>query len=186
MRALPIAVTVFAAALALTSCDSGGSGDSGKSGDPAGSGSATKAAVAACVIGDAGVQVGPANAATAAGDTGNVPVTLTNKGGRCVLKGVPRVSVKAAAGGSGAEIGAEGSAPSEELTLAKGDTASFTITYVRGADGDANSLAAKTLTIGFPGGGATRDFPWSYGAVAGKGSAEVLEASVSAFQHAGD
>ncbi|MGW6492058.1 DUF4232 domain-containing protein [Streptomyces sp. NPDC055056] len=185
MRALPIAVTVLAAALALTSCDDGGSSGSGKSGDPAGSGSAKKAATAACAIGDAGLQVGPANAATTAGDTGNVPVTVTNKGARCTLKGVPRLSVKAAAG-SAAEIGADDSAQPEELTLAKGDTASFTITYVRGAEGDAKSLAAKTLTIGFPGGGATQDFPWSYGPVAGKGAAGAPNATVTPFQHAGD
>ncbi|MFG2311411.1 DUF4232 domain-containing protein [Streptomyces sp. NPDC048566] len=182
MRALPIAVTVLAAALALASCDDGGSGDSGKSGDP--SGAATRA-VAACAIGDAGLQVGPANAATAAGDTGNIPVTVTNNGPRCTLKGVPRLAVKAATGDA-APIGADDSARPEELTLGRGDTASFTITYVRGADGDAGTLAARTLTVGFPGTGATKDFPWTYGPVAGKGPAGTPNASVTPFQHAGD
>jgi hypothetical protein len=185
MRALPIAVTVLAAALALTSCDGGGSGSSsgsGKSGDSAGS--AKKAAVAACVIGDAGIQVGPANAATAAGDTGNIPVTLTNKGAQCTLKGFPGLSVQA--GGTSADIAADKSAAPEQLTLAKGDTASFTITYVRGATGDAKTLAVKTLKIGLPGSDTTRSFPWSYGPLAGKGSASEPNASVTPFQHAGD
>ncbi|MFI0966141.1 DUF4232 domain-containing protein [Streptomyces sp. NPDC021080] len=185
MRALPIAVTVLAAALALTSCDGGGSGSSsssGKSGDT--TGSAKKAAVPACVIGDTGIQVGPANAATAAGDTGNVPVTLTNKGDRCTLKGFPGLSVEAA--GTSAKIAADTSAAPEELTLSKGDTASFTITYVRGAEGDAKTLAVKTLKIGLPGADATQSFPWSYGPVAGKGSATEPNASVTPFQHAGD
>jgi len=184
MRALPIAVTVLAAALALTSCD-GGSGDSsspGKSGDTAGS--AKKAAVAACAIGDTGFQVGPANAATAAGDTGNIPVTLTNKGDRCTLKGFPGLSVEA--GGTSAKIPADESAAPEELTLAEGDTASFTITYVRGAEGDAKTLAVKTLKIALPGADTAQSFPWSYGPVAGKGSASEPNVSVTPFQHAGD
>ncbi|MCT9006313.1 DUF4232 domain-containing protein [Streptomyces rhizosphaerihabitans] len=183
MRALPIAVTALAAALALTSCDGGGSSSSsGKSGDSAGS--AKKAAVAACVIGDAGIQVGPANAATAAGDTGNIPVTLTNKGAQCTLKGFPGLSVQA--GDTSADIAADKSAAPEQLTLAEGDTASFTITYVRGAAGDAKTLAVKTLKISLPGAGTTQSFPWSYGPVAGKGSASEPNASVTPFQHAGD
>jgi hypothetical protein len=185
MRALPIAVTVLTAALALTSCDGGGSGDSsgsGKSGDTAGS--AKKAAAAVCRIGDEGIQVGPANAATATGDTGNVPVTLTNKGAQCTLKGFPVLSVQA--GGTSADIVADKSAQPERLTLAKGDTASFTITYVRGAAGDAKTLAAKTLKIGLPGAAAAQSFPWSYGPLAGKGSAGEPNASMTPFQHAGD
>ncbi|MGW3912780.1 DUF4232 domain-containing protein [Streptomyces sp. NPDC005070] len=182
MRALPIAVTVLAAALALTSCDGGGSGSSEKSGDTAGS--AKKATVAACAIADTAIQVGPANAATAAGDTGNIPVTLTNKGAGCTLKGFPGLTVEA--GGTSADIEGDKSAAPEPLTLAKGDTATFTITYVRGAEGDAKTLAVKTLKIALPGAGTTQSFPWSYGPVAGKGSASEPNASVTPFQHAGD
>ncbi|GDY64720.1 hypothetical protein SAV14893_041130 [Streptomyces avermitilis] len=66
MRAIPIAVTALAAALALTACDSGGSG----------SGSSDQSSKAAsCRF---GIEVEPGNAATTAGDTGNVPVTVTN------------------------------------------------------------------------------------------------------------
>ncbi|MET8857431.1 MULTISPECIES: DUF4232 domain-containing protein [unclassified Streptomyces] len=184
MRALPIAVTVLAAALALTSCDggSGSTGSSEKSGATAGS--AKKATVAACAIGDTAIQVGPANAATAAGDTGNIPVTLTNKGAGCALKGFPGLTVEA--GGTSADIEGDESAAPEPLTLAKGDTATFTITYVRGAEGDAKTLAAKTLKIALPGADTTQSFPWSYGPVAGKGSASEPNASVTPFQHAGD
>ncbi|MFE1286266.1 DUF4232 domain-containing protein [Streptomyces sp. NPDC058751] len=184
MRALPIAVTVLAAALALTSCDGGsdGTGSSEKSGDTAGS--ATKAAAAACAIGDTGIQVGPANAATAAGDTGNIPVTLTNKGAPCTLKGFPGLTLEA--GGTSADIEADGSAAPEELPLAEGETASFTITYVRGAEGDAKTLAVKTLKIALPGADTAQSFPWSYGPVAGKASATEPNASTTPFQHAGD
>ncbi|MFE4698098.1 DUF4232 domain-containing protein [Streptomyces sp. NPDC056738] len=185
MRALPIAVTVLAAALALTSCDGGGSGSTGsseKSGATAGS--AKQSTAAACAIGDTAIQVGPANAATAAGDTGNIPVTLTNKGSRCNLKGFPGLGVEA--GGTSADIAADKSAAPEALTLAKGDTATFTITYVRGAEGDAKTLAAKTLKISLPGADTTQSFPWSYGPLAGKGSASEPNASVTPFQHAGD
>ncbi|MFF3612765.1 DUF4232 domain-containing protein [Streptomyces sp. NPDC002580] len=182
MRALPIAVTVLAAALALTSCDDGGSGGSGKTGDPADS--PKKAAVAACEIHDVGFQVGPANAATTAGDTGNIPVTLTNKGARCTVKGFPVLSVRS--GGATADIAADESAQPQPLTLAKGETAAFTITYVRGEAGAANDLAAKKLAIGLPGDDVSLGFPWSYGPIAGKGSAQELNASVTPYQHAGD
>jgi hypothetical protein len=184
MRALPIAVTVLAAALALTSCDDGGggSGSSGKTGDSADS--PKKTAVAACQIHDVGFQVGPANAATAAGDTGNIPVTLTNKGARCTVKGFPVLSVRS--GGLTADIAADKSAEPQQLTLAKGETASFTITYVRGEAGGAKDLAAKNLAIGLPGDDVSLGFRWSYGPIAGKGSAHELNASVTPYQHAGD
>ncbi len=87
MRAIPITVTALAAALLLTACDSGG-GTGGSDTGNKNSGSKNTDSTA-CRIGEVGLQVGPANAAPSAGDTGNVPVTLTNKGAKCTLEASP-------------------------------------------------------------------------------------------------
>lgn len=182
MRAIPITVATLAAALLLTACDSGGSTGSDSSGKDTGSKNTDSAA---CRIGEVGLRVGPANAAPAAGDTGDVPVTLTNRGGPCVLNGFPGVTVGTA--GTSATVPADNNATPRKLTLAEGDAATFTLTYVRGEEGDGKSLAATSLRIGLPGAATeTRRFAWSYGPVRGKRSAGDPDASVTAFQQAGD
>jgi hypothetical protein len=172
MRAVPLTVTALAAALLLTACDSSGGGD----------GSHTDSTV--CKIGEMGVQVGPANTAPAAGDTGNVPVTLTNRGSKCTLKGFPGIDLYAA--NKSTNLQPEKGAKSAKLSLAENGTAAFTITYVRGKAGDKASLDVKTIKIGLAGATAEKSFKWSYGPVQGEDSAGVLKASVSAFQQAGD
>ncbi|GHF76294.1 DUF4232 domain-containing protein [Streptomyces griseosporeus] len=182
MRVLPISVTAVAAALLLTAC---GSGD----GDPSGSGSASGSAsgggkngdTAACRISDVGLEVGPVSAAPAAGDTGTVTVTLTGRGTDCTLDGFPQVTLAAA--GTDAEVPADKAAQGQQLTLAKDTTASFTITYVRGGAGA--SLPVDKLTVSLPGASDAQSFPWTYGPVV-SGSKGVPDASVSAFQQAGD
>ncbi|MEU5309357.1 DUF4232 domain-containing protein [Streptomyces sp. NPDC021562] len=172
MRAIPLTVTALAAALALTACGSGGSGSNSKNGS-------------ACEIGKVSVQVGPASVAPAAGDTGEVPVSLTNQSAPCTLDGFPGVTLKA--GGTSATVPAQSGAKTDKLKLAKGDSATFSISYVRGKDGDSASLAATSVTVSLPGSDATQSFPWKYGAVAGKGgAAEKPNATVSTFQQAGD
>ncbi|MFF3989179.1 DUF4232 domain-containing protein [Streptomyces sp. NPDC001797] len=171
MRAIPLTVTAVAAALALTACNGSGSSSSGKNSS-------------ACEIGKVSVQVGSASVAPAAGDTGEVPVSITNQSAPCTLDGFAGVTLKA--GGTSAAVGAQAGAKSVQLKLAKGDSATFSISYVRGKDGDKASLAATSLTVSLPGGDATESFPWKYGAVAGKGTAEKPNASVGAFQQAGD
>ena len=69
MRAAPLAVTAFAAALLLTGCSSD-SDDSGSGGDSA---AASPSNGTTCRIGDMDVEVGPANVAPA-GDPPAVPV----------------------------------------------------------------------------------------------------------------
>lgn len=185
MRALPIAVVAAAAALTLTACDSGGGGGSSDDGTKASTAStASAAASTACEIDQVGIQVGPANTAPAAGDTGNVPVTLTNRGAECTLQGTPGIQVQGS--GTSADIPAEDSATPPKLTLAKSGTASFTITYVRGTAGDGKTLDATTLKISLPGAATAQSFKWSYGPLAGKTGPGDLNASVSAFQPAGD
>lgn len=56
---------------------------------------------------------------------------------------------------------------------------------MRGEDGGDQSLAVKTVKYDLPGGSADQSFPWSYGDVALK-SGKVPDATVSAFQQAGD
>ncbi|MEU9731255.1 DUF4232 domain-containing protein [Streptomyces sp. NPDC048002] len=179
--ALPLATTfaaALAAALLLTSCgDSGDDGAGGAGGDE-GQKSGGAGAAAACVIADMEVQVGPANAAPAAGDTGNVPVTLTNEGAACVLDGLPTVALKA--DGTSSDVAADEAATARKQTLAEGGTTSFTLTYVLGEAGGAQSLAVKTAEFGLPGAEGTHAFPWSYGEVALKG--EQPDATVSGFQ----
>lgn len=178
MRAAPLAVTALAAALLLTACDDGGGGSADKAGASPKSGSA-------CAIGPVDLEVGPANAAPAAGDTGNIPVTLTNQSAPCTLEGFPAVDLNAS--DSTTSVAEDKAAQSQKLTLAKGDTASFTITYVRGKAGDAGSLDVRTLNIALPGDGKQKSYKWSYGPVQGKsGNAGDLQASISAFTQAGD
>jgi hypothetical protein len=184
MRTLPplALAAALAATLLLTACeDDKSSADDAKNADrPGGS---------ACAIGELGVEVG-AGAAPAAGDTGNVTVTLTNNGAPCTLKGFPAVdlvaddskaSIPADQAGQGGQA-----ADAQSLPLTKGATASFTITYVRGKAGGAQSLPARKASFGLPGSTATHDMTWSYGEVALKGEGGEPEATVSAFQTAGD
>ncbi|SES18981.1 Protein of unknown function [Streptomyces sp. yr375] len=185
MRAVPITVTALAATLLLTAC--GGGDDSGSAGDgkskATDSASAAGAAGSACAAGDLSPEVGPVDAAPAAGDTGNVTVTLLNKGAECTLNGFPTVSLQA--DGTSATVAKDAAAEAQPLTLPAQGTASFTITYVRGAGSGDKSLAVKTVKYGLPSASADESFPWSYGDVALK-SADVPDATVSAFQQAGD
>ncbi|MER6249236.1 DUF4232 domain-containing protein [Streptomyces griseorubiginosus] len=177
MRAAPLAVTTLAAALLLTACGGGDDSDDKATASPKGG--------SACAVGPVDLEVGPANAAPAAGDTGNIPVTLTNQSAPCTLEGFPAVGLKGS--GSTISLAKDTAAQPQKLTLAKGDTASFTITYVRGKAGAADSLDVRTLDITLPGEDTSHSYKWSYGPVQGKGGkADALNASVSAFGQAGD
>ncbi|WP_330459070.1 DUF4232 domain-containing protein [Streptomyces sp. NBC_00820] len=173
MRAIPLTVTVLAAALALTACDDGGS-----------SGSSKPKAGSACAIGSVSVEVGSASVAPAAGDSGEVPVSITNQSAPCTLDHFPSVTLGQE--GRTAKLAVQQGAQAQKLKLAKGDSAGFTVAYVRGKDGDAKALNATSMSITLPGGGASQSFPWKYGPVAGKGGRSDVDASVSAFQQAGD
>ncbi|MFJ3225954.1 DUF4232 domain-containing protein [Streptomyces sp. NPDC086783] len=177
MRALPIAVTVLTAALTLTACDDGGAGDDTDAKPSAASGT--------CTADHVGIEVGPGNAAPAAGDTGNIPVTVTNRGpADCTLRGFPRVDLL---GGSDSwTVAAQEGANPVQVKLKRDEAATFTITYARGPEGDsAKSADAKKVQIGLPGSDAAQSFPWTYGPVALKGGS-APDASVSPFQTAGD
>ncbi|MFG2789890.1 DUF4232 domain-containing protein [Streptomyces sp. NPDC048419] len=176
MRATPIAVAALAAALLLTACDNGSGGGDGSNGKAAKSGDA-------CTLDGVGVQVG-ASAAPSAGDSGDVTVTITNNGSTCTLSGFPAVRLQA--GGTTSSVPSDKAAKAQKLTLAKDATASFTITYVRGEAGGKQSLAVKTAKFSLPGSSAGHSIPWSYGEVALKGGADRPNASVTAFQQAGD
>ncbi|MFD9390202.1 DUF4232 domain-containing protein [Streptomyces sp. NPDC060000] len=183
MRAVPITVAALAAALLLTAC--GGGDDSGSdSGESKGAGTtgSTAPAGTACAAADLGQEVA-ADAAPSAGDSGNVTVTLTNKGAECTLKGFPTVELTA--DGTSATVGQDEAAEAQALTLPAQGTTTFTITYVRGEEGGDKSLAVKTVKYGLPGASADQSFPWSYGDVSLK-SEKVPDATVSAFQQAGD
>ncbi|MEU1594131.1 DUF4232 domain-containing protein [Streptomyces sp. NPDC005708] len=163
---VPLALTALTAALALTACDSA-SGDGGK--DTAG-----------CRI---AVKVGPGNAATSAGDTGNVPVTITNNDSeKCTFEGFPGIELKD--GKSAWDVAEEQGAKPAKVTLQKGEAATFTITYVRG-DGGSLSAPMRTVKITVPGAADAGSYPWSYGDVALK-SPNTPDASVSPVQVAGD
>jgi hypothetical protein len=182
MRAtIPLAVTALAAALALTACSSDDSG-TGTDTDTGGkNGTRTAAAGAACGLNGLGIEVGPANAAPAVGDTGNLPVTLTNtKADACTLDGFPKVTLLS--GSTSWTVAEEKSAQPTELTLHQDESATFTLTYVRGeADGKG---AADTLRFSLPGDSGDKTAKWTYGVIAEKGSG--LDATVTPFQTAGD
>jgi len=177
MRATCLTVAALSAtALLLTGCSDSGGGEKKNSADKDGT---------ACAIGRVAVQVGPAGAAPAAGDTGDVPVSLTNHGAACTLEGFPGVDLYAADMSTNLQP-AKG-AKSQKLTLAKNASATFTITYERGKAGAKDVLDATTLKISLPGNSAQQSYKWSYGPVQGEGgNPGVLKASVSAFQQGGD
>ncbi|GHD47211.1 DUF4232 domain-containing protein [Streptomyces galbus] len=178
MRAVPITVTTLAAALLLTACDSGGDSGNDDAKPPA---TPSAAASGGCAADGLDAQVGPVSEAPAAGDTGTVTVTLTNKGAECTLKGFPVVRLHADAD---VDVPQDPTAPAQSVTLPEQGTASFTITYVRGDGG--KSVAATTASYALPNGtGAPVDFDWSYGDVARKDDGAV-DATVSGFQQAGD
>jgi hypothetical protein len=183
MRAAPLTVTTLAAALLLTGCSSGGDSDSDKA--DGGSAAASPSNGTTCKIGTMDVEVGPANVAPAAGDTGNIPVTLTNQSADCTLDGFPGIDLNAT--DSSASVSPLKGSASAKLTLAKGTAATFTITYVRGEAGGKASLDVKTLNIALPGSGTAKSYKWSYGPVQGQSdNAGVPNASVGAFTQAGD
>ncbi|MGW0995849.1 DUF4232 domain-containing protein [Streptomyces sp. NPDC002523] len=171
MRVIPLTVTALAAALLLTACDDGGGAENGKSNS-------------ACEIGGVSVQIGSASVAPAAGDTGEVPVSITNQSTPCTLDKFPGARLNT--GSTEVDVPVLQGAKAQKLKLAKGDSATFTITYVRGKAGDKNGLEAKSVKIALPGSTATRSFPWAYGPVAAKGGPQTPDASVSAFQQVGD
>ncbi|GGV70934.1 MULTISPECIES: DUF4232 domain-containing protein [Streptomyces] len=189
MRALPIRVAALAAALtaalALTSCGhDGGTEDSHRDTGDSGDTGSKNTDVAACRPDDVTLTAGPVSAAPAAGDTGQVPVTLTNRGARCSLRGFPVVRLKSDS--TTWAVPADRTSTPRDLTLATGDAALFTLTYVRGREGDGTSLPATSLTVALPGTAHGTSFSWSYGPVGATATAGTPDASVTAFQLAGD
>jgi hypothetical protein len=175
MRALPIAATAtaLAAALTLTAC-----GDNGDNGDE------KTSASTACKTDFVAMRVA-ASEAPAAGDTGNVSVTLTNRSGvDCTLEGFPGIDLYA--DNVSRTIAVEKGAKPEKLTVKPEEAVTFTITYVRGAAGDTKkSAAVKTVKFNLPGATTQLSFGWKYGAVALRDESEP-DASVTPFQRAGD
>ncbi|MFH9585559.1 DUF4232 domain-containing protein [Streptomyces luteogriseus] len=175
MRTYPLTLAAALAATALlTGCsDDKSGGDDVKNADrPSGS---------ACALGDMGVDVG-AGAAPAAGDTGTVTVTLTNKGAQCSLKGFPGVDLMA--DDKTTSVSPDEGAKPQSLTLGKGVTTSFTITYVRGKAGSAETLDVRKASFTLPGDtGTAHELTWSYGAV---DWSEDKKPSVSGFETSGD
>ena len=170
---LPLAAALAATVL-LTGCsDDTSGGDDVKNAD--------RPSDSACALGDMGVEVGAA-AAPAAGDTGTVTVTLTNKGEQCTLKGFPGVDLLA--DDKTTSVSPVEGAKAQSLTLGKGGTTSFTLTYVRGEAGSADSLDVHKASFTLPGDTRTaHELKWSYGEVSW---ASDEKASVSGFETSGD
>ncbi|MFJ3510435.1 DUF4232 domain-containing protein [Streptomyces luteogriseus] len=175
MRTYPLTLAAALAATALlTGCsDDKSGGDDVKNAD--------RPSESACALGDMGVDVG-AGAAPAAGDTGTVTVTLTNKGAQCSLKGFPGVDLMA--DDKTTSVSPDEGAKPQSLTLGKGVTTSFTITYVRGEAGSAETLDVRKASFTLPGDtGTAHELTWSYGAV---DRSEDKKPSVSGFETSGD
>jgi hypothetical protein len=187
MRTTPLAVAALASALLLTACSSssGGGGADGK--HQTATETPTASAPTNATANATGCKVGVAVAASAApstGDTGNVTVTVTNQDASCVLSGFPGVEL--VAGAASKSVPADKTAKPQKLTLAKDATASFTITYTRGAAGAKTSLPVKSVKFTLPGSTAAHSFAWSYGEVALQGAGGAPNASVTALTQAGD
>ncbi|MFG2514803.1 DUF4232 domain-containing protein [Streptomyces sp. NPDC048584] len=172
MRTTPIAVpAVLAALLLLTACG-GPDGDDGKPDS------------SPCSAGTVSMEVGPASIAPAAGDTGEVPVAFTNQSASCTLEGFPEVLLAGTGDSESLDVPPAEGAKAQKLTLAKGESASFTLVYERGPRGD-GSFDAANLRVELPGDSDSRTFRWTYGPVAsdGRGGHEI---SVGAYQQVGD
>ncbi|MGW0292580.1 DUF4232 domain-containing protein [Streptomyces tuirus] len=175
MRTYPLTLAAaLAATVLLTGCsDDTSGGDDVKNAD--------RPSDSACALGDMGVEVGAA-AAPAAGDTGTVTVTLTNKGAQCTLKGFPGVDLQAE--DKTTSVSPDEGAKPQSLTLGKSGTTSFTITYVRAETGSPESLAVRKASFTLPGDTRTpHELTWSYGAVSW---ADDQKPSVSGFETSGD
>ncbi|MFF8102494.1 DUF4232 domain-containing protein [Streptomyces sp. NPDC016640] len=173
MRATPIAATAVAGLLLLTACDDAESDGKRTGATPSPDG--------------VSMEVGPASVAPAAGDIGEVPVSFTVQGATCTLNGFPEVRLAGAGDPATAEVPPAEGATAQKLTLAEGESASFTLTYERGTRRQ-GGFDAENLHVGVDcgtGGGGTRIFPWSYGPVAADGRAGY-KVSVSAYQRMGD
>lgn len=170
----------LAAVLVLTACRGGDTTKSSTSSSSSTSGKST-----ACKADQLGIEFGPSNAAPAVGDTGTVPVTLTNRGTTCTLQGNPGTDVYAG-GTSWAVSPDEVAAKAAKLSLAKDEAAAFTLTYVRGVAGDAKKAAdVDTVKFTLPGDKATQSYKWPDAEVAVK-SGEELAVTVGPFLPAGD
>ncbi|MEV5105541.1 DUF4232 domain-containing protein [Streptomyces massasporeus] len=175
MRTYPLTLAAaLAATVLLTGCsDDSSGGDDVKNAD--------RPSDSACALGDMGVEIGAA-AAPAAGDTGTVTVTLTNKGAQCTLKGFPGVDLLA--DDKTTSVSPDEGAKAQSLTLAKGGTTSFTLTYVRSETGSANSLDVRKASFTLPGDTRTaHELTWSYGSV---DWTDDQKPSVSGFETSGD
>lgn len=182
---LPAIAAALLAALTLTACSSG-DGDGG--GDDAKTGAATAEAGkgAACTAAQAGFEVGPSSAAPAAGDEGAVPVTVTNKGdAACTLTGVAQVEL--VAGEKNWPLAPQdGTSEDTEVTLEKGQSMTFTISYVRGVAGDPEKGAeVDKLSFSLPGETKANRYDWPDAEVAIT-SGGTLDATVGPFLPAGD
>lgn len=175
MRTYPLTLAAaLAATVLLTGCsDDKSGGDDVKNAD--------RPSDSACALGDMGVEVGAA-AAPAAGDTGTVTVTLSNKGAQCTLKGFPGVDLLA--DDKTTSVSPDEGAKPQSLTLGKGGTTSFTITYVRSEAGSPESLDVRKASFTLPGDTRTaHELTWSYGAV---DWTDDQKPSVSGFETSGD
>ncbi|WP_338896769.1 DUF4232 domain-containing protein [Streptomyces sp. TG1A-60] len=182
MRTAPttLAATLLAA-LALTACSSSEGG-----GEASATNTADSAKGTACTAARAAFEVGPSSAAPATGDEGAVPVTVTNaSGAACTLKGVAAVDLFAG-DRSWALEPQEGASEAAELTLEDGQSVTFTISYVRGAAGDAEKGAdVDELKVALPGDSEVKSFKWPDPEVAVT-SGNTLDATVGPFLPIGD
>ncbi|MEE1763503.1 MULTISPECIES: DUF4232 domain-containing protein [unclassified Streptomyces] len=189
MRTAPTAIAAaLLAALTLTACSGSDGGEGGDGGDDGKTGAATteSAQGAACTAARVGFEVGPSSAAPAAGDEGAVPITVTNKGdAACTLTGLAGVDL-VAGDKSWALQPQEGASEETEVTLQGGQSMSFSVSYVRGVDGDSEkSAAVDQLKLTLPGDSKVSSFKWPDPVVAVK-SESTLEATVGPFLPVGD
>ncbi|MPY52121.1 DUF4232 domain-containing protein [Streptomyces acidicola] len=186
MRTTPVAVTAaLVAALTLTACSGESGDDTAKSStDSSSSADSANGKSTACKADQFGIDFGPSSAAPAAGDTGTIPVTLTNQGASCTLDGIPDADVYA--GDTSWAVSPDKAATATKLTMAKDQAVTFTITYVRGVAGDAKKAAAvDTVKFTLPGDSAPQSYKWPDAEVAVK-SGDQLDMTVGPFLPAGD
>ncbi|MEU8891438.1 DUF4232 domain-containing protein [Streptomyces sp. NPDC048442] len=170
--------TAAASSGSTGSADSGGSGGSPSPeapgspkapGSPDAPGATTGgggiAAAAKCKTAALGFAVDPGGEPQGADGTGNVTVTLTNKGtAPCALNGYPGIDLMSSPGNTWS-LARQTSKKPKALTLSPGGDAYFKITYLPyTAEGNtkANEFKAATITVTPPGETKSKDLPWPH------------------------
>lgn len=150
------------AGTSATTAPSGSTSGGGPSGTQASSGgSGGSGGGQHCRTADLSLAVAAGSGAQSVGSAGPVIIKMTNHGsGSCTMKGYPGVDL--VGGGQKWSLSRQTSAAPHAVTLARGASTSFTITYMPFSPGSGQQLDVKTIVITPPNETHSTDVPWEF------------------------